>query len=123
MDPYGQMIWLSDGLPDSTHDLTAARSHNILHLINQAVTLYLYADKGYIGGESERLLVPRKKPQNAELPDDAKETNRALSATRAVGERGFAVLKNWHLLDRYRGCPRNVGKYAQAILILSADGI
>jgi DDE superfamily endonuclease/Helix-turn-helix of DDE superfamily endonuclease len=123
MDPYGRMIWISNGLPGSTHDLTAARAHDVLHVINQAETLYLYADKGYIGGESDHLLVPHKKPQNAEPPDDTKEANRALSATRAVGERGFAVLKNWHLLDRYRGCPRRVGTFAQAILVLSDEAI
>ncbi len=113
MDPYGRMIWISNGLPGSTHDLSAARSHNVLHVINQAETIYLYADKGYVGGESEKLLTPRKKPQNAELPDADKEKNRALSATRAVCERGFAVLKNWHVLDRYRGCPRRVGTNAR----------
>jgi len=123
MDPYGRMIWISDGLPGSTHDLAAARSHNILHMINKAETIYLYADKGYVGGESEQLLTPRKKPQNAELPDADKEKNRVLLATRAVGERGFAVLKNWHILDRYRGCPRRVGAIAQAILVLTNEGV
>jgi len=93
-DPYGRMIWISDGLPGSTHDLTAARAHDILHVINQAQTLHLYADKGYVGGESERLLVPRKKPQNAELDDADKEKNRALSQFRAQ-LRSSAWGKEW----------------------------
>ncbi|WP_238429305.1 transposase family protein [Frankia nepalensis] len=118
MDPHGRMIWISDGLPGSTHDLTAARTHNVLHVINQAETIYLYADKAYVGGESDHLLVPHKKPPNDELPDEFKEANRAHAATRAPGERGFAVLKNWHILDRYCGCPRRVGPFAQAHLVL-----
>jgi len=41
--------------------------HNILDLVDRS-GLYLYADKGYVGGEGERLLVPIKKPKNKELP-------------------------------------------------------
>jgi DNA-binding CsgD family transcriptional regulator len=123
MDPYGRMIWISEGLPGSTHDLTAARAHNVLHTINQAETIYLYADKGYVGGESDHLLVPHKKPPKGELTEELKEFNRALAATRALGERGFAVLKNWHIFNRYRGCPRRVGTFTQAVLILEQEGI
>ncbi|WP_284346939.1 transposase family protein [Frankia sp. Cppng1_Ct_nod] len=85
--------------------------------------MYLYADKGYVGGESDLLLVPRKKPANSELPDDIKESNRVLAATRAPGERGFAVLKNWRVFSRFRGCPRRVGEFAQAVFILEQEGI
>ena len=123
MDPYGRMIWISDGLPGSTHDLTAARTHHILPMINRAETIYLYADKGYVGGESDLLLVPRKKPANIELPDDIKENNRILATTRAPGERGFAVLKNWRVFNRFRGCPRRVGAFTQAVFVLEQEGI
>src|SRR4030095_13202743 len=27
--PRGRLIWISDGLPGSTHDITAARHHNV----------------------------------------------------------------------------------------------
>jgi hypothetical protein len=121
IDPHGRLIWISEGLPGSVHDLTAARMHNILDLLDRS-ELYLYADKGYVGGEGTRLLVPVKKPKNKELPDRDKEANRTHATTRAQGERGFAVLKNWHVLDRYRGCPRRVGTIAQAILVLTTDG-
>ncbi|WP_018501759.1 transposase family protein, partial [Parafrankia discariae] len=88
-----------------------------------AETIYLYADKGYVGGESDLLLVPRKKPANGELSDGLKESNRVLAATRAPGERGFAVLKNWRVLSRFRGCPRRVGEFTQAVFVLEQEGI
>jgi hypothetical protein len=122
MDPYGRMIWISEGLPGSVHDLTAARMHDILHTVDLS-ELHLYADLGYIGGEGDRLVVPHKTPKNGELPDNYKTANRAHAAIRAHGERGFAVLKNWHILDRYRACPRRVAATAQAIHILSTEVI
>ncbi|OHV20150.1 DDE endonuclease [Parafrankia soli] len=123
MDPYGRMIWISEGLPGSIHDLKATRMHDILHVINSAETIHLFADKGYVGGESDHLLLPYKKPANGELSDMLKEINRTQAATRAPGERGFAVLKNWRVLNRFRGCPRRVGKFAQAVLVLEQEGI
>ncbi|TFE23421.1 IS5/IS1182 family transposase [Frankia sp. B2] len=121
-DPYGRLIWISEGLPGSVHDLTAARMHDILDLIDRS-ELYLYADKGYVGGEGDRLLVPIKKPKNNDLPDRDKEANRTHATTRSQGERGFAVLKNWHIFDRFRGCPRRVGTFAQAALVLATEGL
>ncbi|MCK9905355.1 transposase family protein [Frankia sp. Cpl3] len=120
MDPYGQMIWISEGLPGSVHDLTAARLHDILHTVERS-ELYLYVDLGYIGGEGHRLVIPHKTPQNGELPANYQQANRGHAAIRALGERGFATLKNWHILDRYRGCPRRVAATAQAIHILSTE--
>ncbi|MCK9878343.1 MULTISPECIES: transposase family protein [Frankia] len=119
-DPHGRLLWISDGLPGSTHDLTAARAHHILDTVDRA-ELYLYADKGYVGGEGTRLLVPHKKPPKRDLTDQHKNDNRAHAATRSPGERGFAVLKNWHIFDRYRGCPRRVGNIAQAVLVLTEN--
>ncbi|ORT53124.1 transposase family protein [Frankia sp. KB5] len=121
-DPYGRMIWISEGLPGSVHDLTAARMHDILHVIDRS-ELHLFADKGYVGGEGDHLLVPYKKPPGGDLSDQLKEINRAHAATRARGERGFAILKNWHIFDRFRGCPRRVGKFALAAFILTEEGI
>ncbi|CAO5191599.1 DDE endonuclease [Frankia sp. AiPs1] len=113
-DPYGRLLWISDGLPGSTHDLKAARHHDVL-LATARAGLYLYVDKGYVGGEGDTLLVPYK---GRNLPDHYKESNRAHAVTRAHGERGFAVLKTWKILSRFRGCPRRVGTVARAILTL-----
>lgn len=113
-DPYGRLIWIFDGLPGSTHDLTAARTHNVFGVADRA-GLYLYADKGYAGGEGLFLLTPYK---GRSLPDSARQANRCHAAVRAHGERGFAVLKSWKVFDRFRGCPRHVGAFARAVLTL-----
>jgi len=95
--------------------------HDILHVVD-AAELHLYADLAYLGGEG-RLVVPHKTPKNGEPPANYKAANHAQAAIRAHGERGFAVLKNWHVLDRFRACPRRVATTAQAVLILSTEGI
>jgi hypothetical protein len=49
MDPRrGDLVWISDGLPGSTHDLTAARTHTITATAT-AAEVELRADKGYQG--------------------------------------------------------------------------
>jgi hypothetical protein len=47
-DPHGELIWASPALPDSTHDLTAAREHGIIDALTTRATA-CYADKGYVG--------------------------------------------------------------------------
>ncbi len=117
-DPYGRLIWISDGLPGSVHDLTAARTHALFTRIDQA-GLQLFADKGYLGGKADLLLLPYK---GRNLPAPYTDANRTHAAIRARGERGFATLKNWHILDRVRACPRRVGNLAKAILTLENEG-
>lgn len=116
--PDGRLIWISDGLPGSPHDITAAGHHNVFGLVTCA-QLYLFVDKGYIGGESDMLLVPYK---GRDLPERYQDANRAHAKIRANGERGFATLKNWHIFDRFRGCPRKVGPFAQAVFVLENEG-
>lgn len=117
-DPYGRLIWISDGLPGSTHDITAARHHNVFGLVARA-GLYLFVDKGYVGGEGDMLLTPYK---GRDLPEQRRNANRAHAKIRANGERGFATLKNWHIFDRFRGCPLRVGSFAQAVFVLENEG-
>jgi hypothetical protein len=112
-DPHGRLVWISDGLPGSTHDLTAARAHGVCGVADRA-ELYLYADKGYVGGDGLTLLTPYK---GRNLPDSAGEANRCHAAIRANAERGFAVLKSWKTF-RFRSCPRQVGTFARAVLTL-----
>ncbi|SBW23698.1 transposase family protein [Protofrankia symbiont of Coriaria ruscifolia] len=81
--------------------------------------LYLFVDKGYVGGEGEMLLVPYK---GRDLPEGYQDANRGHAKIRANGERGFATLKNWHVFDRFRACPRRVGAFAQAVFVLETDG-
>ncbi len=80
-----------------------------------AAEFYLYADEGYIGGAGATLLTPYK------VPDSYREANRCQAAIRANAERGFATLKSWKIFDRFRGYPRRVGTFAQAVLTLKHD--
>ena len=42
----GDLVWISDGLPGSTHDLTAARVHDVVRCAARA-DVDLLADNGY----------------------------------------------------------------------------
>ncbi len=117
-DPYGRLIWISAGLPGSTHDLTAARHHDVLATVDRA-GLHLFADQGYLGGEADLLFVPSR---GRNLPATYRDANRIHAAIRARGEQGFATLKNWKVLIRVRTCPQRVGPIAQAILTLENEG-
>lgn len=114
-DPYGNLAWLSDGLPGSVYDLTAARHHGILHACRQA-GLTLLADRGYIGAGLGVRVPYRswKKP----LGPMYKAANNAHSALRCHIERGFAALKTWRILTRVRAGTHRVTPYARAILHL-----
>jgi hypothetical protein len=115
-DPHGNLLWISDGLPGSVYDLTAARHHGILDAC-RAAGLLLLADRGYIGA-GPGVLVPYrswKKP----LGPAYKAANNAHSALRCHVERGFAALKTWRVLTRVRAGTERVTAYARAILHLN----
>jgi hypothetical protein len=114
-DPYGNLLWISEGLPGSVYDLTAAREHGILDAC-RAAGLTLIADRGYIGAGPGVLLPYRswKKP----LGPAYKAANNAHSALRCHVERGFAALKTWRVLTRVRAGTERVTHYARAILHL-----
>ena len=126
-DPVGNLLWISDGLPGAVNDTAAARAHNIPDTCAQADILLL-ADSGYIGvadaaDAADGVITPYKNARNKHSPTRSlspgkKAANTALSATRAPGERGFATLKNWHILHRVRACPYRVGTLAKAVLTL-----
>jgi hypothetical protein len=44
----GTLLWTSDGLPGSVHDLTAARAHGVI-IATAAAEIQTLADKGYQG--------------------------------------------------------------------------
>ncbi len=64
-DSQGRLIWISDGLPGSTHDLSAACTPSVF-AVAACAELYLSADKGYVGGAGATLLTPDK---GRSLPD------------------------------------------------------
>src|SRR5690606_40600066 len=47
-DPSGELVWASPTLPDAAHDLTAARSHELLQALTEAQVM-VFADKAYQG--------------------------------------------------------------------------
>ncbi|MGZ3146567.1 transposase [Lentzea chajnantorensis] len=114
-DPYGRLAWVSDGLPGSVYDLTAARTHGILHACH-AAGLQLSADRGYIGA-GDGVHLPYRRYKNEFTPGQ-RAANRAHSALRCLVERGIATLKNWRVLTRVRASPHRVTTYAHAILTL-----
>jgi len=114
-DPYGRLAWVSDGLPGSVYDLTAAREHRVLDTCRDA-GLTLLADRGYIGA-GEGTITPYRFWKK-ELGPSYKAANNAHSALRCRVERGIATLKNWRVLTRVRTSPEQVTHYARAILVL-----
>ncbi|MER5393716.1 transposase family protein [Saccharopolyspora sp. NPDC002686] len=118
-DPHGNLIWISSGIPAGlVNDTSAARIHHIPELADQAEILLL-ADRGY-HQIAEGVITPYKS-WYGKLTESYLEANTAHARIRCQGERGFATLKNWHVLDRVRCCPHQVGTLAQAILALQHE--
>jgi hypothetical protein len=115
-DERGNLLWLSTGLPGATHDLTAARTHDIVFLAGSH-RVRLWADKGYIGA-GEGVITPIRSPKGRELIPALKAYNRRHARRRAPGERGFATLKTWRILNKIRCSVVKVGSIARAILAL-----
>lgn len=62
-DPFGRQLWASPAQPGSTHDLTAARHHGIIHAPTGAALKY-WADKAHQGaGHPVRAPSPGHRPQ------------------------------------------------------------
>jgi DDE superfamily endonuclease/Helix-turn-helix of DDE superfamily endonuclease len=114
IDPRrGDLVWISDGLPGSTHDLTAARTHGVIDAAERA-QVELLGDKGYQGAGGS-VTTPHK---GRRLTGEQKAHNRMVNSVRGPGERGFAVLKTWRIFTRVRCCPQRVAPMAQAVLVL-----
>ena len=114
VDPRrGDLVWISDGLPGSVHDLSAARTHRIISTAT-AAQVELLGDKGYQGAGGTAT-TPHKGRQ---LTKVQQAHNRMVNSLRAPGERGFAVLKAWRIFTKVRCCPRRIGPMAKAVLAL-----
>lgn len=112
----GDLVWVSAGLPGSTHDLTAARAHGVLAAATRAA-VELYVDKGYQGAGGT-VTTPHK---GRGLASKQKRHNRMINQLRGPAERGFATLKTWRIFTNIRCCPRRVDPLAQAMLALELD--
>ena len=116
-DPAGRLVWASPALPGATHDLTAARTHDIINALTSADVL-TFADRGYQGaGGSVRTPFKRHR-RRPRLSRREKAVNRSHARIRALGERAIATLKTWRLLGKLRCCPRRATTIVQAILAL-----
>lgn len=115
-DPHARLIWASATLPGSVHDLTAARAHGIVDALTSR-TIACYADKGYTGAGGA-IGTPYRRHKDRKLGKRKKLFNRHHTQVRALGERGAATLKSWHILRKARCSPARLTAIVQAILTL-----
>jgi hypothetical protein len=123
--PDGWPLWVSDVRPGREHDTTCARAHPdllpALDLWSDDEQRVALADLGY-EGENDRLVCPVKKPSKAsgqQLSVDQRTFNLLHSATRALAERGNALLKTtFKGLRRVSLCPWRIGAITAAALVL-----
>lgn len=88
----GRIMWVSDPLPGSTHDVTALDTHGLLD--GQDASQYI-GDKGYIG---RGMITPERKPPNQEMTENTKLYNKAINQLRWPIEQAIAHLKTWRIL-------------------------
>jgi hypothetical protein len=116
--PGGVPLWVSDVLPGSTHDLTAARELVLPEARPYLKDLPILADSGFEGAGAG-VLVPVKKPARGELDVNTKTRNALLRSRRYQGERGFALMsQRWRALQRVMVSPTTIGDIAKSVLVL-----
>jgi DDE superfamily endonuclease len=117
--PGGVPLWVSDVLPGSTHDLTAARGLVLPGARPYLKDLPVLADSGYEGAGAG-VHVPVKKPARSELDIDTRTRNALLRSLRYQGERGFALMsQRWRVLQRVMVSPTTIGDIAKSVLVLT----
>lgn len=118
--PDGFPLWVSEALPGSTHDITAARMQVLAIMRPFTKTLPVLADSGYEGA-GHGILVPTKQPADGrELDLDTRTRNALLRSLRCLGERGFAILtQRWRALQHITLSPSRIGKIMKAALVLT----
>ena len=118
-DPHGIPRWVSDVLPGSTRDLTAARELVLPGARPYLKDLPILADSGYEGAGAG-VHVPVKKPRSGELDIDARTRNALLRSLRYQGERGFALMsQRWRVLQHVMVSPSAIGDIAKSVLVLT----
>jgi DDE superfamily endonuclease len=119
--PDGWPIWTSPVRPGREHDTTALRAHlEALPLLAQWTDKVhaALADLGY-EGEQDTLTIPLKRPADRPLTADQRTINALHAATRALAERGNALLKTTvKALRRVSLCPWRIGAITAAALVL-----
>lgn len=119
--PDGWPLWVSDVRPGREHDTTCARAHpGLLAALDEWTdTAHVaLADLGY-EGENTRLSCPIKTERGRPLTIDQRAVNALHSATRALAERGNALLKTtFKALRRVSLCAWRIGAITAAALVL-----
>ncbi|WP_098896357.1 transposase family protein [Streptomyces sp. rh206] len=112
-DPAGRLIWASDALPGSVHDLTAARAHGIPAAL-AADAIRCWADKAYQGA-GPAVRVPFR---GRNLRGWRRRHNRDHAKIRSLGERAMATLKCWRLLRKLRCSTTRITAVVRAVVAL-----
>ena len=89
-DPAGKVLRISPALPGRCHDLTAARTHQLIRICERQGVPIL-ADRAYTGA-GPWLTTGRRPPPEGQLSPTQQTVNRALATARAPVERGMARL-------------------------------
>jgi DDE superfamily endonuclease/Helix-turn-helix of DDE superfamily endonuclease len=113
----GKLLWISPAVPGGTHDLKAAREHDIIDVCTQ-LDLEVLADKGYQGAGGTVITPIKRKPGN-ELCDKYKKSNKVHAALRAPVERAISRIKAWRIFRHARISPNKLTSVAAAILTLT----
>ena len=114
-DVRGNLLWISGAIRDSIHDTTAARIWQIPRLLAEH-DLFALGDKGYDGLDHDLVVTPIK---GKDKPQWQKKYNRLHARLRGPGERMFAQLKTWAILDKIRCTPERVTHIAKAIQVFN----
>lgn len=119
--PDGWPLWTSPVRPGRAHDTICARAHD--RLLDTLLawtddTHAVLADLGY-EGENTRLTCPVKNACGGVLTPDQRTINARHAATRALAERGNALLTaTFTALRRVSLCPWRIGAITAAALVL-----
>ncbi|WP_278720638.1 transposase [Corynebacterium matruchotii] len=100
-DQAGQIFYISEPLPGSTHDITAIRNTG---LFDHMQPWHCTADKGYVGLGCN---TPFKRRPGKPLLEWQKRFNKGINTIRYVVERSIAHLKTWRILSTPCRLPRN----------------
>jgi len=118
--PRGVPLWVSDVLPGSTHDLTAARELVLPQARPYLKDLPFLADSGYEGAGAGVHVPVRKLAGIKELDPDTKTRNALLRSLRYQGERGFALMsQRWRAIQHVSLSPTTIGDIVKSALVLT----